>query len=137
MKTLTSLSLMFALLFVVSCKKEAPAADTGTAAESAVAALTEAAGEVTDAVAASTETAEYEVACAGCIFKMAGAKGCQAAIKVDDKTYLIKGTPVDAHVVGLCGASAKANLSGAVKDGVFVATSFALLPGEGGHGHDH
>lgn len=93
--------------------------------------------------AATGETQTYEVGCGGCIFQMEDAVGCEAAVKVDDKTYWIEGVKISAHNIGLCSGSAEADMAGEVKDGKFIATSFALTEADGGghdhsgHGHDH
>ena len=68
----------------------------------------------------------YEVGCGGCIFEMADAEGCEAAVKVDGKAYRIVGVEIPAHKIGLCSGSSEADMAGEVQDGIFVATSFAL-----------
>ncbi len=75
---------------------------------------------------ATAETKTYEVGCGGCIFEMADAEGCEAAVKVDGKAYRIEGVEIPAHKIGLCSGSAEADMAGEVQDGIFVATSFAL-----------
>ena len=86
---------------------------------------------------AAAEAMTYEVGCGGCIFEMADAEGCKAAVKVDGKAYWIDGVKISAHNIGLCSGSAEADMAGEVKDGKFIATSFALTEAEGGGGHDH
>ena len=106
---------------------------------------------------AAAEAMTYEVGCGGCIFEMADAEGCKAAVKVDGKAYWIDGVKISAHNIGLCSGSAEADMAGEVQDGIFVATSFALTgadddagadqegdgnegshdEGAGGGGHDH
>jgi len=75
---------------------------------------------------ATAEAMTYEVGCGGCIFEMADAEGCEAAVKVDGKAYRIVGVEIPAHKIGLCSGSAEADMAGEVQDGIFVATSFAL-----------
>jgi hypothetical protein len=57
---------------------------------------------------------------------MEGVSGCQLAVKIDGKPYLVTGADVDAHSAGLCSASKQAEVTGTVKDGKFASTSFAL-----------
>ena len=86
--------------------------------------------------AATAETQTYEVGCGGCIFQMEDAVGCEAAVNVDGNAYWIEGVEISAHNIGLCSGSAEADMAGEVKDGKFIATSFALTEADGG-GHDH
>ncbi|MDP6451620.1 MAG: DUF6370 family protein, partial [Lentisphaeria bacterium] len=51
--------------------------------------------------------------------------------------YWIEGVKISAHNIGLCSGSAEADMAGEVKDGKFIATSFALTETEGDGGHDH
>ena len=69
-----------------------------------------------------------EAGCASCIFNMKGVTGCQLAVKIDGKPYLVTGADVDAHKAGLCGAAKEAKVAGKVEGGKFVATSFELQP---------
>jgi hypothetical protein len=86
-----------------------------------------------DAAPASSQPAAagvrtVELACAGCVFHMEDAKGCEAAVKIDGKPMKITGVPFDAHAEGICGASKQAEVSGQVVDGKYVATSLKVLP---------
>jgi hypothetical protein len=67
-----------------------------------------------------------EAGCGSCMFHMDGVSGCQLAVKIDGKPYLVTGTDVNAHKAGLCEATKQAEVSGQVKDDKFVATVFAL-----------
>jgi hypothetical protein len=68
-----------------------------------------------------------EAGCGSCIYSMAGVKGCQLAVKIDGKAYLVTGADhVDAHK--LCGAAKKAVVSGTIEGDKFVATSFEFQP---------
>jgi len=58
--------------------------------------------------AASTVNRIVEVGCAGCLFDMEGAEGCQLAVKVDGKTYLVSGVDIDTHEAGLCESTKQA-----------------------------
>jgi hypothetical protein len=69
-----------------------------------------------------------EIACAGCVFQMEGAKGCQPAIKLAGQTLKVTGVAFDAHASGLCDGTKKAEVSGKVVDGTYVATSLKVLP---------
>ncbi len=68
-----------------------------------------------------------EAGCGSCIFKMPGVQGCQLAVKIDGKPYLVTGASVNAHKAGLCRGAKQAKCSGEVKDDMFVATSFQLV----------
>ncbi len=69
-----------------------------------------------------------EVACGSCIYEMDGVEGCEAAVKIDGRPYLLKGVKgLDAHAAGLCKSAKHARVLGEVKDGVFVAKGFQLV----------
>jgi len=74
--------------------------------------------------AALTQT--VEAGCASCTYKMAGVEGCQLAVKIADKPYLVSGANVDAHEAGLCAAPKQAKIAGAIADDKFVAATFEL-----------
>ncbi len=81
------------------------------------------------------KTQVVEAACGQCQFKMQGKKGCDLAVRINGKSYFVEGTNIDDHgdahsTEGFCNAVRKAEVSGEVKDGKFVATSFKLLPAE-------
>ena len=81
------------------------------------------------------KTQVVEAACGQCQFKMQGKKGCDLAVRIGGKSYFVEGTKIDDHgdahsAEGFCNAVRKAEVSGEVKDGKFVATSFKLLPAE-------
>lgn len=65
-----------------------------------------------------------EVACSKCVYHMAGAKGCELAVKLDGKTYLVDGAKLDTHE--WCERSLNAVVSGSVENGRFVASSVKL-----------
>ena len=76
-----------------------------------------------------------EVACGQCQFKMKGKKGCDLAVRMGGKSYFVEGTGIDDHgdahsKEGFCNAISKAEVTGEVNDGKFVATSFKLLPAQ-------
>src|SRR5689334_3060614 len=75
-----------------------------------------------------------EASCGECKFGMSG-KGCQLAVRFDNKSYYVEGTSIndhgDAHAAdGFCSAVRQARVSGKVVNDKFVATSFRLLPPE-------
>lgn len=81
------------------------------------------------------KTQIVEAACGQCKFKMQGKKGCDLAVRIGGKSYFVEGTKIDDHgdahsKEGFCNAVRKAEVSGEVKDGKFVATSFKLLPAD-------
>lgn len=91
-----------------------------------------------------------EASCGQCQFGMKGKKGCDLAIRIDGKGYYVDGSSMDEHgdahsENGMCNCIRQAKVTGEVKDGRFVSTSFELLPAENsddGHGdkkknHDH
>jgi len=55
---------------------------------------------------------------------MEGAEGCELAIKIDDKPYLVSGVDVDTHGSDMCDTSLEAVVSGKLKGDKFVATQF-------------
>ncbi|MFB3118393.1 MAG: DUF6370 family protein, partial [Myxococcota bacterium] len=64
--------------------------------------------------------------CASCIYEMEGVAGCQLAVKIDGKPYLVTGADVNAHGAGLCASAKKAKVAGKIEGDKFVATSFVL-----------
>ena len=81
-----------------------------------------------------------EAACGQCKFAMKDKKGCDLAVRIDNKTYFVEGAKMDDHGDahghdGMCTTIRKAEVTGEVKGNKFVASSFKLLPVEG-HKHD-
>jgi hypothetical protein len=73
-----------------------------------------------------------EAACGQCKFGMAG-KGCELAVRIKDKYYLVDGTDIDSHGDahagdGFCNAVRKARVRGEITNNRFKAAYFALLP---------
>ena len=68
-----------------------------------------------------------DAGCASCQFDMAGTKGCQLAVKINGKPYLVSGASVDAHSAGLCKAVKKAKCSGKVTGTTIATTSFKII----------
>lgn len=78
------------------------------------------------------KTQIVEASCGQCQFGMQ-AKGCDLAVRIDGKSYFVDGTSLDQHgdahaEDGFCSAIRKAEVTGAVVDNRFKATSFKLLP---------
>jgi hypothetical protein len=71
---------------------------------------------------------EVELGCAGCIYELEDAEGCQTAVKVGDKVLMLSGFEIDAHKVGLCKSAKKAEIAGAVEGENFVASAVRFLP---------
>ncbi|MCP9752639.1 DUF6370 family protein [Ferruginibacter sp. HRS2-29] len=81
-----------------------------------------------------TKPKVVEAGCGSCIFHMKD-KGCNLAVKIDDKTYFVDGASLDdlgdAHADdGMCNVARKAEVTGSVVNDRFVSTSFRLLPAE-------
>ena len=73
-----------------------------------------------------------EAACGQCQFKMVGT-GCDLAVRLDGESYFVDGAQIDqfgdAHATdGFCNAVRQARVTGQIKDGRFVASTFELLP---------
>lgn len=104
--------------FQIGCSKSEP--ETTPAPEATVA---------TPAVASQiVETQVAEAGCATCIFGMEGVQGCQLAIKIKDKPYLVSGTDIDAHSAGLCTAAKQAEITGKIENGQLIASQLELKP---------
>jgi len=72
-----------------------------------------------------------ETACGECQFKLAG-KGCDLAVRIDDKAYFVDGTDIDSHgdahaKDGFCNAVRKAEVQGEIANNRFKVTYFKLL----------
>ncbi len=80
------------------------------------------------AVASSSSVRSLEVGCAGCVFHMKGAEGCQLAVKIEGQPYLVSGVDMPGHESGMCDHSRTADLAGKLEGDHFVATSMALKP---------
>ena len=89
-----------------------------------------------NAVAQETGASEpmtVTAGCSTCIFDIPGAVGCELAVKIDGKAYLVAGSDIDDHgdahaADGLCNASSDAVVEGRIDGDRFVATSFKLWP---------
>ncbi len=75
-----------------------------------------------------------EASCGECKFGM-DSKGCELAVRIDGKTYLVEGTSIhdhgDAHADdGFCNAVRKAEVQGKVVGKKYKATYFKLVDSE-------
>ena len=73
-----------------------------------------------------------EASCGQCQFGMEE-KGCDLAVRIEGKSYFVKGTSIDsygdAHAKdGFCSCIRKAEVVGEIKDNIFIATYFKLMP---------
>ena len=78
------------------------------------------------------KTQIVEVSCGQCQFGMK-AKGCDLAVRIDDKSYFVDGTKLDDHgdahgKDGFCTTVRKAKVIGEIVIDRFVVTEFKLLP---------
>ena len=90
----------------------------------------EASKEQTETKETTTQT--VEASCGQCQFGLTGG-GCDLAVRMDGKAYYVEGSSMSDHGNphahdGMCLKVRSAEVSGEVKDGKFVATSFKLLP---------
>jgi hypothetical protein len=86
-------------------------------------------------IAAAEKPQVVEASCGQCKFGMTSKKGCDLAIRIKDTPYFVTGTSIDKHGDahaddGFCNSIRKAEVTGAIVDNKFVATSFKLLPEE-------
>ena len=74
-----------------------------------------------------------EVSCGQCQFGIEEPKGCDLAIRIDDKAYFIDGANIDdfgdAHdkTTGFCNVVRKANIAGVLEDGRFKASTIKII----------
>ena len=73
-----------------------------------------------------------DVSCGICQFDMTGDE-CELAARIDDKLYYIEGAKIDEHgdahaEDGFCSTVRKAQITGQIKHGVLITSSFELLP---------
>ena len=81
--------------------------------------------------ALSTPTV-VDAACGECLFGLPG-KGCDLAVRIDGRSYYVDGINMDslgdAHAKdGMCEVIRRAKVTGEVRNGRFLASSFELLP---------
>ena len=73
-----------------------------------------------------------EASCGQCQFGMEG-YDCDLAIRIEGKTYFVKGTSIDSHgdahaKDGFCARIRKAEVIGELINNIFFVTYFKLLP---------
>ena len=73
-----------------------------------------------------------ETSCGQCQFGMKE-KGCDLAVRIEGKSYFVKGTSIDSHgdahgKDGFCSCIRKAEVVGEIKDNLFIVTYFKLMP---------
>lgn len=111
--------------FQVGCSKSesesTPAPEVVASAPTAVEAVAAVASQV-------VETQVAEAGCATCIYGMEGVQGCQLAVKVAEKAYLVSGAEIDAHAAGLCSGAKQAEIAGKIEGGIFIASRLELKP---------
>jgi hypothetical protein len=79
-----------------------------------------------------TKTQIVDAACGQCKLGLKG-KSCDLAVRLDGKSYFVKGTDIDSHgdahaENGFCNSVRKAEVRGEIRDGFFYASYFKLLP---------
>ncbi len=90
------------------------------------------AGCATPTPVALTTPTVVDAACGECLFGLPG-KGCDLAVRVDGLSYYVDGVDMDslgdAHAKdGMCEVIRKAKVTGEVRNGRFMASTFELLP---------
>ena len=74
-----------------------------------------------------------EASCGQCKFELKNQKGCDLAIKIDDKSYFVDGAHIDdfgdAHdeSIGFCNTVRKVEVTGKIVNDRFLATSFKVV----------
>jgi hypothetical protein len=73
-----------------------------------------------------------EASCGQCMFAMDGQVGCDLAVRINKKSYFVRGAAIDdfgdAHAEdGFCNSIRKAKVKGRVEESIFVVSSFELL----------
>jgi hypothetical protein len=67
-----------------------------------------------------------EVSCAHCQYKAPGVTACAPGVKVNGKTYVLTGAPVDVVKEGLCATAKQATVEGKIEGDKFVATKVEI-----------
>ena len=83
-------------------------------------------------MACTPQPMEVEASCGQCNFELAEPKGCDLAVRIEDKAYFVDGSHIDDHGDaharrGMCNVVRKARVTGEVVDDRFVAKTFALI----------
>ncbi|MFC0603167.1 DUF6370 family protein [Winogradskyella pulchriflava] len=80
-----------------------------------------------------TEKQIAEVSCGQCQFGLTSQKGCDLAVRIDDKAYFVDGANIDdfgdAHDVesGFCEVIRKGEIEGEIVEGRFKVTNIKML----------
>lgn len=79
-----------------------------------------------------TKTRIVDASCGQCKLGLKG-KSCDLAVRLNGKSYFVKGTDIDSHGDahaddGFCNSIRKAEVRGEIRDGFFYASYFKLLP---------
>jgi hypothetical protein len=115
------LIILIALVSSINCFSQAKKARTAKTSKTAKTVIKDSA----------TAIQVVEVSCGQCQFKMQG-KGCDLAVRVNNKAYYVDGTKIDEHgdahaKDGFCETIRKAEVKGAVVGDRFKVTYFKLL----------
>jgi len=121
MKTLTKMILLCSLILSVGCQQSTEVASDSTDGSSSDPSV-------------NLVSQVVEAACGECQFDMEG-NGCDLAVRFDGKGYYVDGAKMDDHGDahgddGMCNVIRTAKVTGEIKEGRFVATSFEVLPGD-------
>jgi len=70
--------------------------------------------------------------CGQCQFNMTEKSGCDLAVKIDGKSYFVKGSTIDQHgdahaTNGFCNTVRTAKVKGFIKGDKFITESFELI----------
>ena len=74
-----------------------------------------------------------EASCGQCSFNLKTQKGCDLAIKIDNKAYFVDGAHIDdfgdAHDenIGFCNAVRNVEVTGKLENERFIASSFKII----------
>lgn len=86
----------------------------------------------TTAINKNREIQIVEASCGQCNFNLEG-KGCNLAVRIEDKAYFVDGTSIDEHgdahaKDGFCSAIRTAEVKGEIVENRFKSSYFKLLP---------
>ena len=85
------------------------------------------AGCSNDSASSSVAKITEEVGCGMCIYHMDGVSSCATAVKIGDTPYLLSDNKLDAHSSGICAAPKRAEVSGKIVEGKYVASTIRLV----------
>ncbi|NNF07832.1 MAG: hypothetical protein HKN21_13800 [Candidatus Eisenbacteria bacterium] len=126
MRKILLATMAMSVFLLMGCSGEkTDTAKVEDAAKDAASSMTDAGMQAVQAVLAKGEV-EVEVGCAGCVYKLEGAEGCQTAVKIGDTAMMAPKAPIDAHSAGLCAGPKKAKMKGSIQDGKLVTEAMEL-----------